>query len=134
MQQTPSDNVEEIELVNIETRPSSDQLSFGVMIDETTKLDNTRKERTGNQPILCLPGVCLMIQRLNKYLKNTLMSLLILSAQLPWYLTAMYGHITDSGCENPTFRFLLEMGKYCVLMFSILSPLVIKLKLDRLSR
>ena len=117
---------EHIELVTIETHPSSDQVSDGLMIHEI---------RTENDPILCPPGVGLIIQTLNKYLKNTLMSLLILSAQLPWYLTAMYGHITDSGCDDPTFRFLSEIGEYYyVLMFSILLPLLIKLKLDRLSR
>ena len=140
-QETHSDNngeddiaIEDSELVNIETRPSSDQVSFGVMIHENKNLEKTREERTEIPPNLCLQGVGMMLQTLNKYLKNSLMSLLILSAQLPWYLTAMYGHITDSGCENPTFRFLLDMCKYYVLIISILSPLLIKLKLDRLSR
>ena len=139
-QETPSENLEadivigDIELVNIEAPPPSDQVSFGEMIHEISSFENTRKEMTENQPIPCLPGVGLMIQTLNKYLKNTLMSLLILSSQLPWYLTVLYGIITNSGCENPTFRFMSEIGEYYyVLMFSILLPFLIKLKLDRLS-
>ena len=55
-QETPSDNLEDdigigienIELVNIATRPSPDQLLFGVMIQEITNEENTRKERIKN--------------------------------------------------------------------------------------
>lgn len=75
-----------------------------------------------------------LIQTLNKYFKNTLMSLLILTSQLPWYSTAMYGFITNSGCENPTFRLMSEISEYSIIMFNIILPVLIKLKLDRLSK
>ena len=121
-QETPSVNVEDdIVIEDIETLATSDQVSNG----------NTLTE---NQINTCLPGIDLMIQTLNKYFKNTLMSLLILSYLLPWNLTLLYGRITDSGCENPTFRLMIEINVYYyLLLFNIFLPFLIKLKLDRLS-
>ena len=69
-----------------------------------------------------------------KYLKNTLMSLLILSFHLPWYSTFLYGFITNSGCEDPTFWWMMEIIQYLNAVFDIFLPLLIKLKLDRLSQ
>ena len=121
-QETPSVNVEDdIVIEDIETLATSDQVSNG----------NTLTE---NQLNTCLPGIDLMIQTLNKYFKNTLMSLLILSYLLPWNLTLLYGRITDSGCENPTFRLMIQINVYYyLLLFNIFLPFLIKLKLDRLS-
>ena len=120
--ETPSVNVEDdIVIEDIETLPSLDQVSNG----------NTL---TKNQLNTCLPGIDLMTQTLNKYFKNSLMSLLLLSYLLPWNLTMLYGRITDTGCENPTFRLMIEInGYYYLLMFNIFLPFLIKLKLDRLS-
>ena len=105
--------VKDIELVTIETpKQSSDQVSIREMIGE--------KSQTGwNDQTECLPGMGVIIQTLNKYFKNTLMSLLILSAELPLYLTVMYGFITNSGCENSTFMLMSKISWYSVFMFDI---------------
>ena len=131
--------VEDVELVTTETpQNSSDQVSIGVMISEISQLPNTNLENTwndqiDNQQIPCIE-IGLIIQTLNKYFKNTLMSVLILSSELPWYLTSMYGFITISGCENPTFMLMSEISYYSFIVFDICLPLLIKLKLDRLSQ
>ena len=130
-QETLPENVEDdIVIEDIETPPSSGQVSIGVMIHETY-LDNTLTE---NQLSNCLPGIGLKIQALNKYFKNTLMSLLIMSYLFPWNLSFLYRSITKSGCENPTYNFIIQIGEYYyILMFCIFLPFLIKLKLDRLS-
>ena len=129
--------VEDIELVRIETptENSSEQVSLGVMIHEIgeTNIEDIFNDPTENQQIQCLPGAGLMMQTLNKYFKNTLLSLLILLAQLPWYSTALYGFITNSGCEDPTFRLMMEICQYFTAVFDIFLPFLIKFKLDRLS-
>ena len=126
-------NVEDdIVIEDIDTAASSDQVSIGVMIHETN-LENTLTE---NQLRTCLPGsgIGLMVQTLNKYFKNTLMSLLILSYLLPWNLTFLYRSITKSGCENPTYNIMIQIGEcYYIFMCCIFLPFLIKLKLDRLS-
>ena len=133
-QDTHSENVEDDEVVeDIELVNSSDQVSFGVMIREISKTNN-RNDKTENEQNQCLPGVVPMIQTLNKYLKNTLMSLLILSYHLPWYSTALYGLITNSGCEDSTFGMMVEMSQYFFAVFDFCLPFLIKLKLDRLSK
>ena len=128
--------VEDIELVSIETptQNSSDEVSFGVMIHEIgeSKIEEIFNDKIENKEIQCFPGVGLMMQTLNKYLKNTLMSLLILSFQLPWYSTAIYGFITNSGCDDPTW--MVEICQYFIVVFDFFLPLLIKLKLERLSK
>ena len=130
--------VEDIELVRIETPPqiSYNQVSIGVMIHEISEanLENNWNDQTESEQIQCLPRKNKMIQTLNKYFKNTLMSLLILSSALPLNLTNMYGLITNSGCENPTFMLMSEISYYSVFIFDIFLPFLIKLKLDRLSQ
>ena len=130
--------VEDIELVSIETltQNSSEQVSFGMMIHEIgeTNTEDIFNDKTENEEIQCFPAVGLMMKTLNKYLKNTLMSLLILSFQLPWYSTFLYGFITNSGCEDPTFWWMMEIIQYLNAVFDIFLPLLIKLKLDRLSQ
>ena len=136
-QETPSRIVEndivvdDIEFVDEGSPSSSDQVSIGCMVHEISQVDGNQQNQ-----INCLPGIGMMqlIQTLNKYFKNTLMSLLILTSQLPWYSTAMYGFITNSGCENPTFRLMSEISEYSIIMFNIILPVLIKLKLDRLSK
>ena len=129
---------EDIELVRIETPPQifSDQVSIEVMIHEISEanIDNIWNDQTESEQIQCFPGLDMMIQTLNKYFKNTLMSLLILSSELPVNLTIMYGLITNSGCENPTFMLMSEISYYSVFIFDISLPFLIKLKLDRLSQ
>ena len=130
--------VEDIELVRIETpQHSSEQVSIGMMIGEISQLQNTESnwnDRTENQQSQCLPGMGVMMQILNKYFKNTLLSLLILTSELPWYVTVMYGFITNSGCENPTFMLMSEISFFGIIVFNFCSPFLIKLKLDRLSQ
>ena len=74
-----------------------------------------------------------LIHKVNKYLKNTLISLLILMSQLSFNLTAVYGLITNSGCQNPAFRVMSEVCNFVQLIFFISLPFFIKIKLDRLS-
>ena len=131
--------VDDIEFVDEGSPPSSDQVSIGCMVHEISQVDEDEtngKTEIQQNKINCLPGIGMMqlIQTLNKYFKNTLMSLLILTSQLPWYSTAMYGFITNSGCENPTFRLMSEISEYSIIMFNIILPVLIKLKLDRLSK
>ena len=121
---------EDIVFEDIET-PASPVVSIGVLLHEISNLENTMTE---NRLSTCLPGIGLIIQTLNKYFKNTLMSLLMLSYLLPTILTLLYGRITKSGCENPTFRFMIEINEYfLVFIADIFLPYLIKLKLDRLS-
>ena len=80
-----------------------------------------------------LPGLNMIMKTIQKYMKNTLISLLILTSQLPWCLTAWYWFFTNSGCENPAIRAMAEVAEYFWYLFTILTPLLIKLKLDRLS-
>ena len=82
-QETPSENVEDdIIIEDIETLPSSpSSVSIGEMNPE--KFTNCENTLSGSQLSMCLPGIGLMIQTLNKYFKNTLMSLLILSHVIP---------------------------------------------------
>ena len=114
--------VQDINHFNVETSPSSDQ----VMIKERTSLEDNMAG--------CVPAPVNMIMKtIQKYLKNTLLSLLIMTSQLPWYSTAIYAFITNSGCENPTTKIMLEISEYGLLILNILLPYLIKLKLDRLS-
>ena len=131
--------VEDIELAREKETPpqiSPDQVSFGMMIHEIneTHIENIWNDQPENEQIQCVPVVGLMIQTLNKYLKNTLMSLLILSSTLPWYSTVIYGFITNSGCEDPTFLWMVEISYYCIIVFDFFFPILIKHKLDRLSK
>ena len=66
-------------------------------------------------------------------MKNSIISFLILTTQLPWFSTALYGFITSSGCEDPTIKEMAGLGDYGWYLLTILMPLLIKLKLDRLS-
>ena len=121
---TPSGNVEEDQVVET---PSLDQLSIDRMIQEVGQLNIVNQN-----DIQCLPGIG-VIQTINKYMKNALISMLILISHLPWNLTALYGFKTNSGCENPTFRVMAELSFsfYCCVFLCL--PLLIKIKLDRLS-
>ena len=113
-----------------------EQLSIRMMINELQNLEKGQNNFTENQGIVsrCLPipGKC-MIQTLNKYLKNALISLVHWSCLLPWYLTAMYGLITSSGCENSTLRLMSEIAFSCWYGFYLFLPFLIKIKLERLS-
>ena len=126
--------VEDVEVVRMETPPqnSSDQVPIEVMINEINR-ENILNGQTKNEQIQWLSGVGLIMKTLNKYLKNTLMSLLILSYHLPWYSTAIYGLITNSKCENATLLMMVNTSQYFTIVFDIFMPLLIKLKLDRLS-
>ena len=74
-----------------------------------------------------------LIHTVNKYLKNTLISLVILMAQLSYNLTALYAFITKSGCDNPTQRVMSEVSNIVSFILFICLPFLVKNKLDRLS-
>ena len=120
----PRDTIEEdlvipnIELASRETSSSMDH----EMIDEI-----------GCAPIQ-LPGIYVIMKTIQKYMKNAVISLLILASLLPWNLTGFYGFITNSGCEDPTIKFMAGVGEYGWYMLTMFLPFLIKLKLDRLSQ
>ena len=128
--------VEDIELVTLETpQHSSGEVSIGVMISEISQLPKKVESMLNDQTeCQCFSGMGVIIKTLNKYFKNTLMSLLILLSELPLYVTAMYGFITNSGCEDPTFMLMSEISYYSIIVVDICLPVMIKLKLDRLSQ
>ena len=121
--QTPLENVEDV----IETPHSMDQLSIRRMIQS---MENMTEYQQNEIP--CLPGIAI-IQTLNKYLKNALISLLILTSELPWYLMGLYAFISNSGCENADFRIMAEISFLYQCISYLFLPILIKKKLDRLS-
>ena len=134
----PLENVEDNNIVDaFEATTSLDQLSISEMIQqmsqsqELNELENNSTENPMNIG-QCLPGICIM-QTINKYLKNTLISLLILQGEFSWYVSNLYGFFTDSGCENPTLRIMSTFSFYNTWIFYLLLPFLIKIKLDRLS-
>ena len=96
--------------------------------------DINQPNQPGCLPIL-LPGINTIMKTIEKYLKNTMISLAILTSQLLFGLPAWYGFITDSGCENPTIKALAEICEYCwyILYVNHFLPLLVKFKLERLS-
>ena len=131
--------VEDIEQIRIETpQISSEEVSISDVIHQIghsrNNFVNIWKDRTENHQTPCLPGISTMVQTLNKYLKNSLISLLIILFYGPHYVTAMYGFVTNSGCENSTLRLMSEICQYCIVVFDFGLPLLIKFKLDRLSQ
>ena len=144
---TPSRNVEEdifvedIELVNIETSPSSldvnVSLSSSAMVHTVgpgngLNLENSMTENQQNN-IQCLNGTGLIMQTLNKYLKNALISLLILISLPFLHLPTLYAFLTNSECENFTLMAITEFTYYVWFCLYTFLPVLIKLKLDRLS-
>ena len=118
---------DDIVIERIETPPSFDQLSIRAMIHE---FDQTQaNQQIGIQ---CLPGISIL-QKLNNYLKNSFISLLILSIELPLNFTTLYGFITGSGCENKTLILMYEISYVYAFSFYFFLPYCIKNKLDRLS-
>ena len=110
---------------------STDQLSIGMLYQENDQGNaNTRNNMTGQHTTPCLPGIN-VIASINKYLKNALLSLLFLIAQLPWSVTALIGFITNAECEN--FRVVSEFCFFSFISSLTCLPILIKIKLDRLS-
>lgn len=133
------ENVEDELVVNVNESPCSmEELSIGGMIQEMNQLNELNSVNTRNhiagvlENNWCLPAGTCISQTVNKYLKNSLISLLILTCELPWYLTNLYGFISNSGCENPALKILSEVSVYLSYSY-ILLPYLIKIKLDRLS-
>ena len=121
--QTPLENVEDV----IQTPHSMDQLSIHRMIQT---MENNTEYQQNETP--CLPGIAI-IQTLNKYLKNGLISLLILTSEFPWYLTGVYAFISNSGCENTDFKITAEISFLDQCISYLFLTILIKKKLDRLS-
>ena len=136
-QEVISDLDQETTRHNEETSPSLDQ----VMIDESQiQEQDTNSENLENQQnqIGCVPlpsasGIHMILKTIQKYLKNTVISLLIVTSLLPTDLLFIYGFLTNSGCEDPTIRDWAEISEYCYYMLHICLPFLIKLRLDRLS-
>ena len=135
---SPLANVEDNNVLDaFETTTSMDQLSIRGMIremsqsQELNELENYSTEDTMNNGH-CLPGISIM-GTINKYFKNALISLLILSCELPWYVSNLYSFFTNSGCENPTLRFMSTFSFYYMWFSYLVLPFLIKIKLDRLS-
>ena len=122
--QTPPENVEDV----IQTPHSMDQLSIRGMIQTMENLTEYQQNE-----IPCLPGIAI-IQTLNKYLKNCLISLLFLTSEFPWCLTGVYAFISNSGCENTDFKIMAEISFLFQCISYLFLPILIKKKLDRLSK
>ena len=134
--ETPFENVENDiiveDLVITETSVLSRDLEepLGNVNDDQTSLDQSESHQKDS---LCLPGKHI-IQTLNKYLKNTLISLVILITQVPLILTALWGFTQNLGCENQTFKFMSNFSIYFWFSSFTFLPFLIKIKLDRLSK
>ena len=137
--------VEDIEQIRIESPQNQAHYSRNVEEDivvenieqiriESHSRNNSWIDQTENHQTSCLPGISTMFQTLNKYLKNSLISLVIILFYGPHLVTAMYGFVTNSGCEDPTLRLMSEISQICIIVLDICLPLLIKLKLDRLSQ
>ena len=100
-------------------------------LHELNELENYSTEDPMNNG-QCLPGISIM-KTINKYFKNALISLLILACEFPWYVSNLYGFLTDSGCENSTLRSMSTLSFYYMWIFYLVLPFLIKIKLDRLS-
>ena len=130
----------DMELDNIDTSPSMDNV-----IIESSQIQETNSENSMNAsgmprnqqyPIECVPlptGINIILKTIQKYMKNTMISLLMVTSLLPANLLSIYGFITNSGCENPTVRAVAEISEYGYYMLHLFLPYLIKLKLDRLS-
>ena len=128
--------IQDIELNSMEVSPAMDNLMSNeiIQLQETNSVNIMNLNASVQQdPIGCVPGIDMIMKTIQKYMKNTMMSLLVVTFLLPWYLTLMYGFILNSGCEDPTIKFIAEMNEYTLYIVIIFLPLVIKLKLDRLS-
>ena len=137
-QVTPREIVEE-DLV-IQDMENSSSIDHGIQdiepaITETSSsMDNVMFDEMGRVPKpLQIPGIDLIMKTIQKYMKNTMISLLILTSLFPWYSTSLYGFLTNSGCEDPVIRIMAEFCEYGWYMLTICLPLLIKFKLDRLS-
>ena len=117
-------------------------MDHAVMIDETSQVQRTNPENNMNSsgmsenqqnPTGCVAGMNMILKTIQKYMKNTMISLLILSTTLPLKSASVYGFITNSGCENHTIKAIIEISELGWYLLNILLPLLIKLKLDRLS-
>ena len=86
-------------------------------------------------PTGCVPGMNMniILETIQKYMKNTMISLLILTTTLPLNLVSVYGFITNIGCENHTIKAIVEISEFGLYLWFFVLPLLIKLKLDRLS-
>ena len=124
------------------TSPST--MDHAVMIDESSQVQRTKNTKNNvnaigmseNQqnPTGCVPGMNMILKTIQKYMKNTMISLLILTTTLPMNSVFLYGFITNSGCENHTIKAITEICETCWFLLNILLPFLIKLKLDRLSQ
>ena len=120
--------------MNITPRQSMETIpSMNHMIINENNTDSNALEEVQQDPIECIPGINLIMKTLQKYMKNTMMSLLAMTFLIPWSSLFIFGFISNSGCEDPTIRFIAEISDYGVYIITIFLPLVIKLKLDRLS-
>ena len=137
---TPIRNVEnDLFIEDIETTSSSIDVNFSLSsnakvhtVGQGNEL-NTENRLTENQKndIQWLPGI---MKTLNKYLKNALISLLIVTSLIPLNLPTLYAFLTNSGCENSTLTALTEFSYFVWFSLYTLFPILIKFKLDRLSQ
>ena len=123
--------IQDIELGSMEISPSTDHMIMNET--EIQQSSNVQSSEVQQDPIGCVSGIDIILKTIQMYMKNSIISLLVVSSLLPWYSTLIYGFISNSGCEDPTIKFMVEMSEYSLYMATIFSPLLIKLKLDRLS-
>ena len=120
--------VEDTELVTL----SSSAMLHTICQGERFNLENSMTENQQND-VQCLPGTGIIMQTLSNYLKNALISLLILTSLLFLNLPTLYAFLTHSEWENPTLMDITELTNCVWFCLCTLLPILIKLKLDPLS-
>ena len=124
-QEAPRETIEEdiviqdLELVNMDNLASTGQLQE---TNDINSMDENQQNYIGS---VLLPGINMIMKTMKKYMKNSIISFLILTTQLPWFSTALYGFITSSGCEDPTIKEMAGLGDYGWYLLTILMPLLI---------
>ncbi len=136
--ETPLEDVDENDpVVDINETPySMEELSIGGMIQGMSRsyeLAKNRNNITDQENNCCLQAGTWILHIVNKYLKNSLISLFFLTCELSWHWPSLYGFITNSGCENPTVKVWTEIS-YIISFSYFMVPFLIKIKLDRLSK
>ena len=118
---TPLRNVEEEEDIFVEDTElatlSSSAMLHTICQNNGFNLENSMTENQQND-VHCLPGTGIIMQTLSNYLKNALISLLIMTSLLFLNLPTLYAFLTHSECENPTLMAITELTNcvwFCLL-------------------
>ena len=80
----------------METFPST----MNRMMTDENNMDSNALSEVQQDPIGCAPGINTIMKTIQKYMKNTMMSLLVMSFLIPWYFTlGAFSGGRHSGCH-----------------------------------